>query len=120
MELHYLNGKCWREVGFADISDSKNDQIKRVKRKPSQPPTWECSVGARTVVEYEDTGEIVDDGGEVLRVAAIVEGAVLPKEAPLEDVPVVVQLVRHRLTVDLHAGGEDDQIVPVAHLRGKD
>lgn len=41
----------------------------------------------------------------------------LPKEAPLENVPIIVELVSHRLTVNLHAGGEDDQIVPVAYLQ---
>ena len=41
----------------------------------------------------------------------------LPKVAPLEDVPIVVQLVGHRLPVDLHAGGEDHQVVPGAHLQ---
>lgn len=43
-----------------------------------------CSVCSGTVVQYEDTGEIVTDGAQVLRVGAQVGGTVLSVEASLQ------------------------------------
>lgn len=75
--------------------------------------TWVGPVGPRRVVEDEDGGEIGADGGEVLGVGAEVEGAVLAVVTAPKDAAVLVQLVRHRSPVDLHAGREHDELVPL-------
>jgi len=55
------------------------------------------------------------NGGKVFRVAAEVERTVLSIVSSIEDPPVVVQFVCDGGAVNFHAGGEDDEIVPLAH-----
>lgn len=76
-------------------------------------------VRSRTVVQYEDTGEIVADGTQILRVGTQVWGTVLSVEAPLQYPPAGIQFVRHRRPVYFHAGREHDQLVPLRYLHGK-
>jgi len=42
---------------------------------------------------------------------------VLPVVAPPQHAAIVVQLVGNGRTVDLHRGGEHDQLVPLRHLK---
>ena len=78
--------------------------------------TWVSSVGPRRIVQNEDAGEVRTDGGEILGVRSVVQGAVLPVVPPVQHPLVAVQLVRHCLPVDLHAGREDHQLKPLSHL----
>ena len=76
---------------------------------------WIQSVGPGRVVEDEHAGEVCGDGGQVLGVCPEVRGAVLPVVTSVEHLLASVQLVRHALAVDLHAGGEHDQLEPLRH-----
>ena len=78
--------------------------------------TWVSSVSPGRIVQNEDAGQIRTDGGEILGVRSIVQGTVLPVVSPVQHPLVAVQLVRHRLPVDLHAGREDHQLKPLSHL----
>lgn len=81
--------------------------------------TWIGSVSPGRVVEDEDAGEVSADGGQVLGVGSEVQSAVLPVVAPVEHPLVAVQLVRHGLAVDLHAGGEDNKLKPLGNLKNR-
>ena len=81
--------------------------------------TWVSSVSPGRIVQNEDAGQIRTDGGEILGVRSIVQGTVLPVVSPVQHPLVAVQLVRHRLPVDLHAGREDHQLEPLSNLRNK-
>ena len=78
--------------------------------------TWVSSVGPRRIVQNEDAGEVRTDGGEILGVRSVVQGAVLPVVPPVQHPLVAVQLVSHGLSVDLHAGREDHQLEPLSDL----
>ena len=79
--------------------------------------TWVSSVGPRRIVQNEDAGEVRTDGGEILGVRSVVQGAVLPVVPPVQHPLVAVQLVGHGLSVDLHTGCEDHQLEPLSHLQ---
>ena len=79
--------------------------------------TWISSIGSRRIVQDEDAGQVRTDGGEILGVRSVVEGAVLPVVPPVQHPLVAVQLVRHGLPVDLHAGREDHQLEPLSDLK---
>ena len=75
-----------------------------------------CPVRSRRIIQNENRGKISTDGGQVLGVGAEVERAVLAVVAPVEHALVAVQLVRHGLAVDLHAGSEHHELEPLRHL----
>ena len=54
-------------------------------------------------------------GGKVFGIAAEIQSTVLSIVSSIEDAAVVVQLVGHGGAVNFHAGGEDDEIVPLRH-----
>jgi len=55
------------------------------------------------------------DGGKVFGIAAKVERTVLTVVPPIENASVVVQLVGDGGAINFHAGGKDDEIVPLTH-----
>lgn len=75
----------------------------------------EAAVRARRVVDDEYSVQVATYRRQVLGVRAKVGRTVLPVVAPLQDVPPVVQLIGDCGAVNLHAGGEHDQVVPLGH-----
>lgn len=66
------------------------------------------------IIQNSHATQIRLNAAQVLDIGAIPKGAMLAIEASLEEFPLLLQPVDDRVGVFLHAGGEDDELVPLA------
>lgn len=74
------------------------------------------NVAHGAIVQNSDPAQIRLNATQILDVCAVPEGAVLSVEAALEEFALLLQPVDDGVGVLLHAGGEYDEFVPLAHF----
>lgn len=85
-------------------------------QRGKRAPTLVKHVAQRTVIQNQDLAQVRLHRAQVLDECPVPERAVLPVVPSAEELPFRLKPVDHRVGVLLHAGGEDDQVVPLAYL----
>lgn len=75
------------------------------------------SIGSRTIIQNEYTGEIIANGTQILSIRSQIWSTVLPVEPPLQNPPTGIQLVSHCRAIYFHAGRKYYQLIPLGYLK---
>lgn len=78
--------------------------------------TFVKDVAHGAIIQNGDPAQIRLDAAQILNICSVAKGAMLAVEAAVEELAFLLQPIDDRVGVLLHTGGEDDELVPLAHL----
>jgi hypothetical protein len=78
--------------------------------------TFMKNIAHRAIVQNSHSAQIRLDATQVLYVCAVPKRAVLSIKTALEELPLLLQPINDRVGIFLHAGGEYDELVPLAYF----